>query len=100
MELTAAGGPTFTALGLSVVVRKLEVFTMHASKQATSGADDAPLDAWLRHALRQAFGGTLSEPLPSDLLAVAAGRPQSRGSLMAGGNERWLGRTGEVRERW
>jgi hypothetical protein len=96
MDPAAAGGPTSTALGSSAVVGKLGISRMHAAKQATSGADDAPLDAWLRQALRQTFGGTLAEPLPSDLLAVAAGRPQLRASPMAGGTEPWLVRAGEV----
>jgi hypothetical protein len=53
---------------------------------------------WLRQALRQAFGGALIEPLPSDLLALAAGHAQSRSLQMAGGTERRVGQTGEVRE--
>ena len=99
MDLAAAGGPTAAAPDLSVSVKQLEVFTMHALEQAASGADDTPLDAWLRHALRQAFGGTRPEPLPSDLRAMAAGQPQSRGSQPAGGNGRRHGQTREVRER-
>ena len=71
---------------------------MRAMEQAASGADGTPLDVWLRQALRQAFGGALIEPLPSDLLALAAGHAQSRSLQMAGGNERRVGQTGEVRE--
>jgi hypothetical protein len=99
MDLAAADGPSSTALDLSVSVKQLEVLTMHALEPAASGADDTPLDAWLRHALRQAFGGTLFEPLPSDLRAMAAGQPQSRGLQVGGGNERRPGQTGVVRER-
>ena len=57
-----------------------------------------PLDAWLGHTLRQSFGATLFEPLPADLLAVAAGQPQSRSLQMAGGDERRLSRPGKMRE--
>jgi len=81
-----------------MAVEALEVFTMDALEPAAAGADDVPLDTWLRHALRQAFGGTLSEPLPPDLLALAAGRPQSCGLRMPVGKARGPGRTGEARE--
>jgi hypothetical protein len=80
------------------MVKTLEVFTMQALESAASEADDGPLDAWLRHALRQAFGKTLFEPLPSDLLSLAAGQAQSRSLQMAGGNERRVSQTGEVRQ--
>ena len=89
---------TFTALELSLVVRKVEGFGMQAWTMSKPGADDGPLDAWLGLALRQAFGGTLFEPLPADLLAVAAGQPQSRNLQMAGGSERRLSRPGKMRE--
>jgi hypothetical protein len=98
MDPAAACGPVSTAPGLSLVVETLEVFTMHALEPAAAGADDVPLDTWLRHALRQAFGGTLSGPLPPDLLALAAGRPQSCGLRLPVGNARGLGRTEEARE--
>ena len=57
-----------------------------------------PLDAWLGHTLRQHFEATLFEPLPADLLVVAAGQPQSRNLQMAGGSERRLSRPGKMRE--
>lgn len=72
---------------------------MHALEQAASGADDGPLDAWLRHALRQAFGATLSEPLSADLLAVAAGQPQSSGLQMQVGGECRFSRRMEAHDR-
>ncbi|WP_380067873.1 hypothetical protein [Dankookia sp. GCM10030260] len=70
------------------MANKLEVFTMRRMEQAAAEADGAPLDAWLRHALRQAFGGVLIEPLPSDLLALAAGQGQSPSVQMVGQGKR------------
>jgi hypothetical protein len=81
------------------MVEKLKAFTMRALEQAAPGTDDGPLDAWLRHALRQAFGATLSEPLPADLLAVAAGQSQSGSVQMQVGSECRFSRTTEARGR-
>ena len=86
-----------TAAGVSFVVNKLEVFKMRTMEPAAFEADSTPLDAWLRHALRQAFGGTLIEPLPPDLLALAAGQAQSRSLQMVGQSERRPGRPVEAR---
>jgi hypothetical protein len=51
---------------------------MQMGETTVAGIDDGPLDAWLRHALQQSFKATLREPLPADLLALAAGQPQLR----------------------
>ena len=79
------------------MANKLEVFTMRTMEQAASEADGTPLDAWLRHALRQAFGGALIEPPPSDLLTLAAGQAQLRSLQMVGESERRPGRPVEAR---
>lgn len=85
------------AAGVSFVARKLEVFTMRTMEPAASEVDGTPLDAWLRHALRQAFSGALTEPLPSELLALAAGQAQSRSLQMVGQIERLPSRPMEAR---
>jgi hypothetical protein len=76
-----------------------EVVTMPALQPAAPEADDVLLDTWLRQALRQAFGGTLAEPLPADMLAVGAGRPQPCSLRKAIGKAHRPGRTGEARAR-
>ena len=65
---------------------------MHAMERATLEAVDAPLDAWLRHALHQSFGATLFEPIPADLLALAGDQQQSSGLQMPVTRQRPLSR--------
>lgn len=99
IDLAAASGRTSTAVDLASMVEKLEAFTMRALEQTAPGTDDGPLDARLRHALRQAFGATLSEPLSADRVALAAGQPPSGSLQMQVGSECRFSRTMEARGR-
>lgn len=85
---------SISALGLSAAVREQLASGMAMSAQSASAmmmavqverplegeasySADLPLDAWLRHALHGAFGTTLFEPLPAELLKLAGGAEAS-----------------------
>ncbi len=80
---------SISALGLSAAIREQLASGMAMSAQSAlammmaaqverpqkgeaSHSANIPLDAWLRHALHQSFGSTLSEPLPAELLKLAS----------------------------